>query len=70
MDSGGSPIYLIALRDNTIHAAAAYWVEGSVLHYLTLEHVHKQVALASVDRDLSLKLNRERHLVFVLPATQ
>ena len=69
-DSGGSPIYLIALRDHSIHAAAAYWVEGSVLHYITLEHEHKQAALSLVDRDLCLKLNRERHVVFVLPATQ
>jgi hypothetical protein len=76
MDSGGSPnssgapIYLIALRDHTIHAAAAYWVEGSVLHYITLDHQQKQVALALVDRDLCVKLNLERHVVFSLPATQ
>ena len=69
-DSGGSPIYLIALRDHSIQASAAYWVEGSVLHFITLDHEHKQVALSQVDRDLCLKLNRERHVVFVLPATQ
>jgi hypothetical protein len=69
-DSGGSPIYLIALRDHTIHAAAAYWVEGSVLHYITLEHEHKQAALTLVDRDLCLKLNLERHVVFSLPVTR
>jgi hypothetical protein len=72
MDSGGggSPIYLIALRDQTIHAAAAYWVEGSVLHYITLDHQQKLVALSQVDRDLCVKLNRERHIVFSLPVTQ
>ena len=69
-DSGGSPIYLIALRDHTIHAAAAYWVEGSALHYITLDHQQKQAALSQVDRDLCVKLNRERHVVFSLPVTQ
>ena len=66
----GPPIYLIALRDQTIHAAAAYWVEAGVLHYITLDHQQKQVVLSQVDRDLCVKLNRERHVVFSLPATQ
>jgi hypothetical protein len=70
MDFGGSPIYLIALRDQTIHAAAAYWVEAGVLHYITLDHQQKQVALSQIDRDLCVKLNRERHVVFSLPVTQ
>ena len=66
----GPPIYLIALRDQTIHAAAAYWVEAGVLHYITLDHQQKQVGLSQVDRDLCVKLNRERHVVFSLPVTQ
>ena len=60
LDSGGSPIFLIALKDHSITAAAAYWVEGSTLHYITLDHQHKQAALAQVDRDLCLRLNRDR----------
>ena len=47
-------------------AAAAYWVEGSTLHFITLDHEHKQAALAQVDRDLCVRLNRDRRVV--LPA--
>jgi hypothetical protein len=64
------PIYLIAFRDHTIRAAAAYWAEGGTLHYVTLEHEQKQTALSTVDRDLSAQLNRERRIAFALPASQ
>ncbi len=64
------PIYLIAFRDHTIRAAAAYWAEGGTLHYITLEHEQKQAALNMVDRDLSGQLNRERRIPFALPASQ
>src|SRR5207248_2118906 len=43
--SSGSPLYLIALRDQTIRAAAAYWVDGKTLHYVTLQHEEKQAPL-------------------------
>ena len=39
-----------------------------MLHYITLEHEHKQAALTLVDRDLCVQLNRERRVVFSLPA--
>jgi hypothetical protein len=65
-----SPLYLIAFRDHSIRAAAAYWAEGGTLHYITLEHEHKQAALSTVDRDLSGQLNRERGVAFSLPASQ
>jgi hypothetical protein len=65
--SNGSPIYLIAMKDQTIRAAAAYWVDGRTLHYVTLQHEEKQAPLDSVDRGLSLQLNRERRVAFQLP---
>jgi hypothetical protein len=63
----GSPIYLIATKDETIRAAAAYWVEGRTLHYVTLQHEEKQVPLDSLDRGLTMQLNRERNVAFQLP---
>jgi hypothetical protein len=63
-----SPIYLIAFNDHVIRAAAAYWVDGRTLHYVTLEHEQKQVPLDTVDRDMSLQLNVERRVPFQLPA--
>jgi hypothetical protein len=59
-------LYLIAFRDNTIRAAMTYWVEDGTLHYLDKSHQEKQAALASVDRELSAQLNRERHIPFNL----
>jgi hypothetical protein len=50
-----------------IRAAAAYWVEGRTLHYVTLQHEEKQAPIESVDRDLSMRLNRERRVTFSLP---
>ncbi len=63
----GSPLYLIAFKDQSIRAAAAYWVTGQTLHYVTIEHEEKQAALDTVDRALSLQLNRERQVPFQLP---
>jgi hypothetical protein len=65
--ASGSPIYLIALHDGVIRAAASYWVNGSMLHYVTVDHTEKTVPLAEVDRGLSAQLNRERHVQFSLP---
>jgi hypothetical protein len=63
----GSPIYLIAFKDKNIRAVAAYWVNGQSLHIVTLDHEEKDVPLSTVDRDLSLRLNRERNVPFQLP---
>ena len=66
--TAGSPVYLIAFTDHTIRAASAYWVDGQMLHYVTLEHEERQVPLSMVDRSLSSQLNRERRVPFQLPA--
>ena len=39
---------------------------GATLHYVTMERQTKTVELASVDRELSERLNRERHVAFSL----
>ena len=65
--SGGAPVYLFAFKDNVIRAAAAYWVDGRVLHYVTTDHEERQVPLADVDRTLTQRLNGERHVTVQLP---
>ncbi|MBV9770009.1 MAG: hypothetical protein JOZ32_10590 [Bryobacterales bacterium] len=60
-------IYLIALRDHTIVQALGYWMEGNTLHYVSAEHTLNQLSIDLVDRDLSQRLNEERHLDFRLP---
>jgi hypothetical protein len=57
------PIYLFAFKgQSSIRAAEAYWITGSILHYVTLHHEQKQVPLDTVDPDLTMQLNRERGL--------
>ena len=63
----GAPIYLIALKDKTIDAAVAYWVDRFVLNYITLQGAHVIVRLDLVDRSWSSELNRQRGLEFRLP---
>jgi hypothetical protein len=62
-----TPLYLIAFNDGVIRAVLAYWADGASLHYVTMEHAQKQVALASIDRGLSERLNGERNVPFQLP---
>jgi hypothetical protein len=57
-------IYLIGLKDGTIYASYAYWVERDTLHYITPGHAHNQVSLDQIDVPLSRRLNRERKLDF------
>jgi len=60
-------IFLIALKDQSVLAAAAYWVQGDTLNYVTLNGEHNHVSLSAVDRDLSKRLNSERQVQFRLP---
>ncbi|SRR6266849_6002965 len=59
-----NPIYLIALKDQSIHAATSYWADRTMLHYITLQGAHEQVRLDLVDRSVSTDLNRQRHVEF------
>ncbi len=61
------PLYLLATRDGTIRAVLAYWVDGTTVHYVTMDHEQKQTPLSSLDRVLSERLNRERNVPFQLP---
>lgn len=60
--------YLIAYKDHSIHAALAYWVEGSTLHYVTLDNAHNQVSLDLVDVAASTKLNSDHNVPFSITA--
>jgi len=60
--------YLIAFKDHTIYAATAYWVDGDTLHYFTAGNVHNQASLALVDREFTVRLNKEAGVRVNLPA--
>ena len=61
--------FLIAMRDHTIYAAIAYWLDRGTLNYIDRQGAQHQVALDQVDRDFSSQLNRERHVDFGLPGS-
>lgn len=61
------PLFLIAFSDGVIRAVLAYWVDGTTLHYVSLDHEQKQAPLSTVDRALSDRLNRERNVTLALP---
>ena len=62
-----TPLFLVAFKDGTIRAVLAYWVDGTTLRYVSMDHEQKQAPLSSVDRDLSERLNSERNVTFSLP---
>ena len=63
-------IYLIAMKDKSIFATVAYWVDGETLNYVTREGSLNHVSLGLVDRDFSKQLNDERRVDFKLPAAK
>jgi len=63
-------LYLIAFRDHSIVQALGYWMEGGVLHYVSVEHSLNQASLDLIDRTLSQRLNDERGVEFKLPSAR
>ncbi len=66
--SQASIVFMIALKDNSVYTAVAYWVEGETLHYITTQGRHNQVSLDLVDRALCDRLNEDSKVPFHLPA--
>ncbi|HUS07079.1 MAG TPA: hypothetical protein VMZ52_12310 [Bryobacteraceae bacterium] len=66
--SGDDPatIFLIALKDSSVHSAIGYWVEEGTLHYVTPQGAVNRVSMAMVDKALSEQLNSERKVDFSL----
>lgn len=60
-------VFLIAMKDHTIYAASAYWVENNTLNYITIQGDQNSASLDNVDRELSQRLNRDRKVSFGLP---
>jgi hypothetical protein len=60
-------IYLLALKDQNVIPALAYWVEGDTLRYVTRQHAMNLISIDLIDRNFSMKLNRERNVEFKLP---
>ncbi len=59
--------YLFAMKDRSIVAAIAYWVDGDTLHYITQQGDQNRISLDLVDREFSKQLNRDRRIELKLP---
>jgi hypothetical protein len=57
-----SAVYLIALKDESIHAATSHWADRTMLHYITPQGAHEQVRMDLVDRAATRELNRQRRV--------
>jgi hypothetical protein len=62
-------LVLIALKDQNIVTAIAYWTDRNELKYVTPARQQKQVPLSQVDVKLSERLNNERHVQFHLQSS-
>ncbi len=59
--------FSIAMLDNSVVDASAYWVDGDTLHYIDRQGKEKQVPVSQVNEARSQQLNRERGIEFGLP---
>ncbi len=63
-------VFLIALTDQTVVAAIAYWADGDTLNWVSRDAKVNKMSLSLVDRAFSKQLNDERHVEFKLPAAK
>jgi len=59
--------YLLAFKDHTVYSAVAYWFDGDTLHYFTTGSTHNQASVSLLDRELTLRLNKELGTDFKIP---
>jgi hypothetical protein len=62
--------FVVALKDGSRVSATAVWVQGEVVHFVDTDDRSRQVPLASVERELTRKLNQQRNLNLRLPPPQ
>jgi hypothetical protein len=60
------PSTVIVLKDGTAYLTRDYWVEGGQIHCVSQNGEQKLVALEIVDLYQTVRVNRERHVEFVL----
>jgi hypothetical protein len=60
-------VFVIALKDSRRLRATAVWTQNGWLHLRTPEGETRRLRPAEIDRELTLKLNREAGLRFYLP---
>lgn len=64
---GKEAVFAIVLADGTVDSALVVWVQAGSLNWIDASHRRRSVSLESVDRERTLRLNRERALRLPLP---
>jgi hypothetical protein len=62
--------YLLAFKDHTVYSAIAYWFDGDTLHYFTTGSTHNQASVSLLDKELTIRLNKELGIDFHMPAAK
>ena len=65
-NNGKPTIYLIAYKDHRVVEALGYWIEGTMLHYVSVEYAFNHASISLIDSDVSRRLNHERGIEFTL----
>jgi len=65
-DRPRSQVTILLLKDSSGYMVTDYWLEGTALHYLTLDGAHRVVPLGRLDLNETVRLNRERSVDVVL----
>ena len=60
------PLTVIVLKDGIAYVTRDYWSDGWRMHCISDNHEEKLVALDRIDLPQTTRLNRERHVPFVL----
>jgi hypothetical protein len=62
--------FAIVLRDGSVRSAVAVTVQKGALYYVEPDGAHRLVSLEALDREATLRLNRERKLQLQLPPAE
>jgi hypothetical protein len=66
--ANGKPLYLIKLTyENNVWVAQDYWYTAGTLNFITLQGEQNKTPIDSIDRALTLQLNRDCGVAFQLP---
>lgn len=55
-------VFLLALKDGTLRQSVAFWIEKDTLHFVQPDHKQSSVKLEDLDREGSIRFNKERGL--------
>jgi hypothetical protein len=58
--------FAIVAKDGSVHLAIAVWVQGNKVRYVAPDDSSGQLALESVDRAATRKVNADKHMVLPL----